>query len=80
VTVPEATVNEDDLSKPRKDQVRLARQLGTMKAEAIPEGMGRLSHPEFRRRVFASHPRHQIGAAFGREAIGHGKRRRLLSR
>lgn len=62
VTVPKTSVDENDLSQPRKDQIRRSRQVATMKAKAIPQSAYQPANDHFRLGVLAVYSRHEGGS------------------
>src|SRR6185503_8965174 len=71
MTVPEASVDEQRSAAGREDEVRLARQIVPVEAEAQTKRVGGAAHGQLRRRVPRLHRAHHGGAPFGREDVGH---------
>ena len=59
VSVPEASVHEQHNVSSWKDEIRCARKITSMEAEAKSDRVSRLSNSVFRGRVFAPNSRHQ---------------------
>lgn len=69
--MPETTVNEDRLTKPRQNNVRSTGQIAAMQSEAVTHGVQHASYGKLGRRVLAAYSSHKAASYFGREAIGH---------
>lgn len=69
--MPEATMDQHNLTFAYEDEVRIARQVAAVKAEAIPERMGQTTNEEFRSSVFGGYPRHYKASFPGTNGI-HG--------
>lgn len=88
--VPEAAVDEDDLSMARQHNVGMSREVRTMQPEAIPKPVQQAAYYQFRSRIAIFHLGHDSAAIGGGEHIRHGARlpidrrweryRQLLSR
>ena len=73
-TMPETAVDEDDGVMFRKNDVRLSGERPVFRAihgESIAEAVEDLSQGEFRLRVPAPDPGHDLGAFFGGEDVRH---------
>jgi hypothetical protein len=64
--MPEAAVDEYDEPVTRENQVGLAGQIWSMKAEAEPRAVNRLPHSPFRQRILAADSSHITTARWGR--------------
>ncbi len=74
MTVPEATVDEDDAAVFRQDDVGLAGEGSverTVDGEAVAEAVEQRAESQFRRGVAAVDARHDVGAFLGGEDIHH---------
>jgi hypothetical protein len=69
VLMPKTTVNEDDLSPSREYQIRRSRQVSLMKRVTVSKVMQKSAHNEFRLRVLASNPAHDLAAACWRNSV-----------
>ena len=65
MSVPEATVNEDDGVILREDQVRCSREVASVKAEAITESVDETSDGEFRMSIRGLDARHDCASLGG---------------
>ena len=59
MTVPKATMNENNLSPARKYEVRRSGQISTVQAKSITESMSQTANAHFRDRVLAANSGHQ---------------------
>ena len=71
VLVPEAAVNEDDGTMFRKDQVRGARKVPSVKTETVSELMYETSDNEFRTSIHGPDLRHNGASLGGWVPVGH---------
>jgi len=71
MAMPEAPMNEHDLSPRREHDVGAARQIATMEPEAISKPMQGAAQGEFRLRVLLADPRHYVRAAFRSYVVSH---------
>jgi hypothetical protein len=62
-------MNKDDLSEPRKDEIRFAGKGGNMRSKSIAKRTGYFSHKQFGFRVLAVNERHPLTALNSRERI-----------
>lgn len=69
--VPEATVNHDDCLVLGKDDVRLSRQVLSVKPEPESERMKGAPHKEFWLGILVLDAAHDLAAFLGRYKIGH---------
>ena len=71
VLMPEAAMNEDDLSQPGKDQIGSARQITAVQAEPVSQAMSRPPDRELRLRVRLCDAPHLGATLFWRNPVGH---------
>ena len=71
MSVPEATVNENNLLVAGQHDVRFAGQLSGMQAETEPSPMYKGTNQEFRPRVSGSHAGHDAAAFLSGKYIRH---------
>jgi len=62
MSMPEAPVNEDGLSQPRKNQVWCSRQFTTVQAKPITQAVSELANYDFRFGMFVPNASHQGGS------------------
>lgn len=71
VLVPKAAVNQDDLLAKRKDEIRFAGEVSSMKAESVPKTVCDLADDYLRLRIFAPNPGHAVTALFWSQVVNH---------
>lgn len=71
VSVPKATVHEDDLAAAREDKIGLAWELGHVESKPIAEAMDQFSNGEFGFHTFRLDVRHDLAATLPGDDIGH---------
>ena len=69
--MPKASVNEDDCSVARQNNVWAPRKVPTMQAKPVPEPMEKRAHPNFRLRVRTADPAHDVAPLGGAVTIAH---------
>ncbi len=79
VSVPEAPVNENDLSTRRKHQIGCSGKLADMEAVSVAESVNQAPHGILGFRILAANRLHD-DASFSRgELVGHSERLIFLS-
>jgi len=71
VTVPEAPVNEDDLTATGKHEIRGARKRTDVESVSIAERVDQTPHDHLRRGVGAANGPHDFTTLFPRELVRH---------
>lgn len=71
MTVPETSVDKDDFAPRREHDVWTSRQITALERVAVPKPMQRVPKQEFWLGVLLADLRHDEGAAFGFNVIGH---------
>jgi len=71
MSMPEASVHEDDDAMPWQHEVWPSRKIAAVKPEAESKRMDEAADGEFRARVARSNPGHHPAAAFGIDDISH---------
>jgi len=71
MTMPKASMDEDDLSVTPKDQIRDAWEITLVQAKAISHPMDKATHKQFRACVFMPDPAHTLAARFRRKSVAH---------
>ena len=71
VQVPKSAVHENAGAVLRKDDVRRARQIGPVEAEAIAQGVEQAADHKFRLGILAANAGHQAAALLDGKGVGH---------
>ena len=71
MSMPEAAIDKNGFSSRRKYDVRLARQVASIKAESISQRVEQTSHYQFRCGVLSTNPGHQGAAALRGSVVYH---------
>jgi hypothetical protein len=69
MTMPKATVNEDNLLLLRESDIGLSRKVGNVEPESVSGRASYFPHQEFRFRIFAADERHPLAALGPRKRI-----------
>jgi hypothetical protein len=69
--MPEAAVNEDDLSQPGEHKVRRPWEASAVEPESVSQSVRKTTYGKFWLGVFASNGSHAALALFGGKDIGH---------
>jgi hypothetical protein len=69
VAVPKAAMDEDYLPPARENEVRSSGKIGSVQPEAVAEGVGRVTHALFGRRILWFDGSHQGAAGLWRQTI-----------
>lgn len=71
VPVPETPMHKNNLSTPRKDQIRAARQVAIVEAIAVSERVEDGANDHLRRGVFAANSGHAVAPLLCRQDVSH---------
>jgi hypothetical protein len=71
VKMPEASMDEDTDAMSRKNDVRIARQITPMEAEAVAHGVEQAANDKFRLGILAANAGHQAAALLSGKGVGH---------
>ena len=70
VTVPEASVNEDNLAPASEHDVRAARKIARVEAKSITVAMQKTAEAQLRASMLAANSRHQCASLRGGQRVG----------
>ena len=73
MTVPEASMHENDLTPGRKNQIGLARHFRDVKTEAVAHSVDKSPHRLFGLAPLIPNATHAFGAFARRQGVHHGK-------